>query len=255
MSIPNINREPAGTPTGGQFAAGSTSESSASLGSDLDGYERETEPGHYTGKPFMATVQPEAWVNDYAIEAGPAVEFDIAHALHSYDQDSREMLLFDVESGMAADYDYLYEHAAARGDVQEGYGPYTVRMDADRLREWMVDNPPWTQDGKTPHPTGGYVTIEDADSGHESIRSYRDADGHHHREDGPAFIKEDETGVMSRHYKHGKLHNDNGPAQVIHGISGTSKVWYVDGQEAASEVTHRQRGWDIVDGKAHKIND
>src|SRR5699024_10695166 len=133
-----INRQPAGTPTGGQFAPSSASEAEIALDPDLDTFERETEPGHYTGKPFMATVQPEAWVDDYAVEAGAEVEFDIAHALHSYDQDYRDMILFDVESGMAADHDYLYEQAASRGDVQGGYGPYTVRMDPDRLREWMA---------------------------------------------------------------------------------------------------------------------
>lgn len=251
----NISRQPAGTPTGGQFAPSSASEAGISLDPDLDTFERETEPGHYTGKPCMIAVQPEAWVDDYAVEAGAEVEFDIAHALHNYDQDAREMILFEAEGNSTPDLDYLYLEAADRGDVEKGYGPFTLRIDAARLREWMADNPTWVQDGTTPHPTGGYVTVEDANSDHESIRSYRDADGKHHRTDGPAFIKEDETGVMSRHYKHGKLHNDNGPAQVIHGISGTSKVWYVDGQEAASEVTHRQRGWDIVDGKAHKIND
>lgn len=156
---------------------------------------------------------------------------------------------------MAADHDYLYQQAAERGDVQDGYGPYTVRLDADQLREWMADNPPWTQDGTTPHPTGGYVSIEDNDSDHEQVRSYRDADGKHHRTDGPAFIKEDDTGVMEQHYRHGRLHNDDGPAQVIVSNSGTSKTWYVDGERAGTHTETNEYGWKIVDGKPVKVDE
>lgn len=250
----NISRQPAGTPTGGQFAPSSASESETSLDPDLDTFERETEPGHYTGQPCMIAVQPEAWVDDYAVEAGAEVEFDIAHALHNYDQDAREMILFEAEHNSAPDLDYLYLEAADRGDVEKGYGPFTVHVDADRLREWMADNPPWVQDGVTPHPTGGYVTVEDANSDYEMIRSYRDADGKHHRTDGPAFIKEDETGVLERHYQHGELHNENGPAQVIVSNSGTSRVWYVDGEEAGTQVVRANPGWEIVDGKARRVD-
>lgn len=230
---------------GGKFATKPAGESETDLGD----YDRATPPGHYTGKPFNASVQPQAWVNDDAMDVGPEVDFDIARALHAMDADSREMLLFDVESGMAADHDHLYFDAADRSDVERGYGPFAVRLDADTLREWLEDNPPWVQDGTTPHPTGGYVTVEDLSTDREQVWDYRDADGKRHNADGPAFVKEDDTGVMERYYKHGVLHNDNGPAQVIRGITGESRTWYVDGQEVASQVESTTPGWEIVDGK------
>jgi hypothetical protein len=221
---------------------------------DLTSCDRESAPGEYTGKPFTATVQPETWQNDYAVSAGPSETFDISGYLHNLDAVGREEFLTDAGgSGILGGYDFLYDDAAARGQATEDYGPYTISVDNPaELREWLEDNPQWVQDGRTPHPTGGYVTREVSTRNGMVTERYLDAEGWLHQEEGPAVRKQDDLGDQQRHYRHGVLHNENGPAVLERSQTSTMRKWYVNGQEVARTVETLSPGWGLENGRPVK---
>ncbi|GAA1774197.1 hypothetical protein GCM10009810_34040 [Nostocoides vanveenii] len=99
-----------------------------------------------------------------------------------------------------------------------------------------MDVTDWVEDGVTPHPTGGYVSVE--------VRSdqtvYRDADGHRHRVDGPAVVTS--TG-KTRWFRHGILHRLDGPAYAN---PGAVAKWFVDGRR------HRLDGPAVVHSQGHR---
>lgn len=125
------NRVPSGVPTGGQFAASVKDEAEVSL-TKPGGYEFET-------LPFEATIQPQAWVNDYAVDAGPAGEFDISKTLAAMDANQRLKFLREV-SGPGADLDWVYDEAVANGTANPGHGPYYVSADPDALKSWFASH-------------------------------------------------------------------------------------------------------------------
>lgn len=226
----------------GRFRPKPSPESDADLGHG----DRATPPGHWTGKPFHLTVQPQAWVNDYAVDAGPAEDFDVAPVLHTMDQEQRERFLESVETGDTDDDVYL--EAAADGRVSDGYGPFYITGDADDLQEWIQDNPAWEQDGETPHPTGGYVTVDVSD-----VRTcHLDAEGKLHREDGPSLITQDR--VVQAWYQHGRMHREDGPAYVEARPGSTKEVWAVRGDEVATRETTTSPGWTVTDGRPVKLD-
>ena len=83
-----------------------------------------------------------------------------------------------------------------------------------------MDDPAWTQDGVTPHPTGGYVRVEKW----SYAVKYLDASGLEHRLDGPAFEYADGTRTWC---VDGYTHRLEGPA--IEYADGT-REWCVDGR-------------------------
>lgn len=235
----------------GRFATKAASEP------DVDLSDRLTPPGTYTGKPLMVTIQPQAWVNDYAVDAGNPVKVDVAPYLHNADRWSRDEFVADASEGRALSvHDHLYGDAVLAGEAPEGFGPYSITVaDPDQVAEWMQDNPPWTPDGVTPHPTGGYVAVEETRHHNRYVQRFLDADGELHRDDGPASHERDDTGARLHYCRHGKPHNERGPALVEHGPNHTHQVWFVDGEEVAEEtkgaVVHD--GWQIVKGRPVRL--
>lgn len=230
----------------GKFTTKPAGEADVSLGVADEDY-RDTEPGHYTGKPFHLSVQPQFWNNDYAQDAGPAETFDIAKRLHSMDEEQRAKLIEDLDTG-SADLDDVYLEAAADGDVTDGYGPFYVSGDPDELREWCMDNAAWVEDGTTPHPTGGYASVRSS----ADVTNYFDADGRPHREDGPATETSD--GSYTEWARHGQIHREDGPAvrsvMVTPAVTWVSEAWYQNNER------HREDGPAVtqsdVDGNVEK---
>lgn len=209
--------------------------------------------GRKRAEPLMISVQPEYWDGDYAVDAGPSETFDVAPILLGLTTQERTEWLNAVRTEDGYGLEKFYEEAAARGLVTPGYGPFTVRTDMfDPETEadyWELTAPPaWTQDGITPHPIGGYVSIEERNGG---LR-YRDADGKNHRADGPAF---DGADGSFTYFTHGVVHRADGPASCMvtpseRGATDVVLGWYIDGQYVGSQHTETEPGWSIVDGVA-----
>ena len=121
---------------------------------------------------------------DYARDIR-TIEVDLAGVLARLTPEEHAELLDTLDP----EYGYQSWHAAelveelldvkGRTDLLEGHtGPWTASFDADDIRAWLRANPAWVEDGTTPHPTGGYVRVEDRQvaDGHSQIR-FLDADG------------------------------------------------------------------------------
>ncbi len=196
------------------------------------------------------TVRPEYWNGDYATEAGPSESFDVGPILVGLRPEEREEWLDVIRTEDSMGLERLYEVAAERGLVTPGFGPFSVRVDSvdaeEAADQWEANAPaPWTQDGVTPHPTGGYVTVDVDMNG----TTYRDADGKAHREDGPAF--EGPSGSF-HYYRHGVSHRADGPATCVvssHGNgSEVTQSWYVDGDYVGTQQTMLEPDWSIRNG-------
>jgi hypothetical protein len=191
---------------------------------------------------------------DWARPGAQAIAAAALGYLHNLDAVGREEFLTDAGgSGILGGYDFLYDAAAARGEATEDYGPYTISVDHPaELREWLEDNPQWVQDGRTPHPTGGYVTREVSTRNGMVTERYLDAEGWLHQEEGPALCKQDDLWDQQFHYRHGVLHNENGPAVLERSQTSTMRKWYVNGQEVARKVETLSPGWGLQNGRPVK---
>ena len=226
--------------------------------------------------PFEAVVQPQYWRGDYAMDAGHPETFDASASLRDLDEDERANLIEESRYGTLAEMgDNLYFEAVARDQVADGYGPFYVSVDEDDLKEWLIENKSWKQDGVTPHPTGGYASVEHTynEANGTMSTSYHDAQGRSHRLDGPAFESATADGPSSYMWmKEGKLHRTDGPAKYstdgreeywvegkLHRTDGPASIdpgkgreeFWVEGQYVGNSVTTTTtiEGWSIVNGR------
>lgn len=222
-------RQPAGATgsTGGQFSAKRSGEADV----DLAAPQR-----------FTASIRLQRWDDRDDLVDVDTVRLDITGYLTDLDNPGREKLL---ENGGNSDVGDLIAEWATRKGVFTHDGPFTVDFDEIDLAEWMDANPPWVQDGVTPHPTGGYVRVQHT----TSVTMYLNADGGLHRLDGPAVESADGARGW---YVDGRPHRLDGPAQDSgDSIPGRHQLqWWVDGQQVASEVREVAAGWAVVDGVA-----
>lgn len=142
----------------------------------------------------MVTVQPQYWdARDYARDAGPSVEFDIAGILQEMDEGDLQALVDGSDDG-----DNLYFEAVRRGLVEDGFGPFYV--DCQNAVEDYVDGLSDGEPSLTPeqeeeqgvavirelaaiaraeHPDAVYMTVVNANDGPGSpfyqISSVRDS--------------------------------------------------------------------------------
>lgn len=108
-----------------------------------------------------------------------------------------------------------------------------------RAGEADVDLAPaqWVQDGVTPHPSGGYVTVRQ-----DSLSvMYLGSDGRPHRLDGPAVERADGTRSW---YRDGTRHRDDGPA--IEHPDG-KKIWCLN------DRLHREDGPAVEEPDGTKV--
>ena len=171
------------------------------------------------GKPFMATVVHQTWIRDEAVDTDEETEIDITRVLYGMSQEDRDDLAdadFDLVRWRGDYGEGLYEDACAEHPAVYRAGPYYVMVDEMKLEEWLEANPAWEQDGSTPHPSGGYVTV----TAYEDGFKYTDADGELHRDDGPAVDTQDTIEWR----QHGQLHREHGPARVLRYSGTTSEV-------------------------------
>ena len=171
------------------------------------------------GKPFMATVVHQTWIRGMAVDTDEETEIDITRVLYGMSQEGRDDLAdadFDLVRWRGDYGEGLYEDAYADDPDVYAAGPYYVVVDEMKLEEWLEANPVWEQDGSTPHPSGGYVTVTACEGGFK----YTDADGELHRDDGPAV---DTQGTIEWR-QHGQLHREHGPARVLRYSGTTSEV-------------------------------
>lgn len=75
--------------------------------------------------PLLFSVQPEAWDGDYAIQAGPAVEFDYGPVVAAMDPEERREFLDSLRADRF-DHDAIYFTAVDHGLAPAGFGPFTV---------------------------------------------------------------------------------------------------------------------------------
>lgn len=222
------------------------------------------------GKPLNLLIQPEQWVNDYAVDAGPTMPFDAAPILHNMTETDRERLLDESRTGSLGELgDWLYESTP---EAPAWGGPYSVYADTEELERWFADNPPWTEDGKTPHPAGDYVSIQEITVTEEGkYVVFLDADGWEHRTDGPAKIHYlDGEPYAYEWYHHGKLHRTDGPAKTgthpsedefwvdgkRHRTDGPARFdstinrgeFWIEGQQVGHMTILMEPGWKLVDG-------
>lgn len=80
----------------------------------------------------------------------------------------------------------------------------------------------WTSGCGQPHPSGGYAVREVWGEGSKTVMSHVDADGEHHREDGPAVVRWSPVGALeyAAWFRDGKLHRGDGPAVIVAGGDG-----------------------------------
>lgn len=105
-------------------------------------------------------------------------------------------------------------------DVEYSKGDHSLLVSALTASRNGISAESWTQNGVTPHPTGGYVR---AHWSRHHIR-YWNAGGKLHRLDGPAIEYAD--GARSW-YVDDKLHRLDGPAVEL---ADGARHWYVNGK-------------------------
>lgn len=62
---------------------------------------------------------------------------------------------------------------------------------------------------------------------------YYDEKGRLHRDDGPAFVRQDGTGWVREWFQHGQLHRNDGPAKIFYDKDGniTLEAYYLNGKQ------------------------
>lgn len=108
--------------------------------------------GPATPTPSLtATVQPQAWQRDEAVDAGDPIDFEVGDIIAEETNPShRHRLMEEIRAG-GHDLDELYFEAVRRGRVPEGFGPFNVSVDTDDFDEWEA--------------VRGAVRVPDADLG------------------------------------------------------------------------------------------
>lgn len=115
----------------------------------------------------------------------------------------------------------------------------TVDAEADADHEPVA--PTWVQDGVTPHPTGGYVSVVEKTLDRPSsprlkakTRSYLNAEGRLHRLDGPAFVRTTATGHHEERYYQDRFQHRGGNRPSVLMWSPTGVVyhaeWHIDSE-------------------------
>ncbi|XKH58453.1 hypothetical protein LG293_17685 (plasmid) [Citricoccus nitrophenolicus] len=258
----NRNRQPKGVATGGQFATENKPEADTTLTSPAptQGAERElhvsvtdrlTEPGHYTGKPLLMEVAPdEISFGDFSEPNWHnAATVDIAQHL-AEDENLRDHLataMTEQDGSLHEVGDELFDASTddlAGEDYSDGYTCRLTSGEAQATLEWLDDNPAWTQDGITPHPTGGYVTVDRGRYG----EAYLNRDGELHRTDGPA---EDDT-IEGRRFQKWRIHGT--PIRPGGGPS-TQQIHLATGKVLTEHWTDDQGRLHREDGPAYQESD
>lgn len=109
---------------------------------EADGVSLDAHPS--TEDALMVRVQPQVWVNDYAVDSGPSVAFDASPVLRTMTEDDRERVLTALRDGDGSDVlDDLYLDCAERGLVEPGYGPFYVVADGteEDIDAWDAATP------------------------------------------------------------------------------------------------------------------
>lgn len=123
MSVTVQPRQPAGAPTGGQFATSTRTEADVALAAT----------GQVTHEPasprVIATVRLQEWENDQAFEVGDPLEIDVTDIVAGLTPQQRTALK-DGSDGS----DLLYEEAARRGLCPDHAGPFEVHVEASLRR-------------------------------------------------------------------------------------------------------------------------
>lgn len=128
----------------------------------------------------------------------------------------------------------------------------------------------WVQDGVTPHPTGGYLSVYTS----RDYTEYVNDKGVRHRLDGPAYTH---VGGRTEYWVEGQQHRLGGPAivdgleeawcdhGVLHRLDGPAitsangtREWYVNGVRHREDGPSIERGngsseWHLH-GKRHRVD-
>lgn len=84
---------------------------------------------------LTATVQPQEWDGDDAIDSGPEVAFEVGDILAEMGEEERSRYADEI-GRPGRDLDELYFEAVRRGRVPDGYGPFYVSVDEDDFDDW-----------------------------------------------------------------------------------------------------------------------
>lgn len=168
------------------------------------------------------------------------IQFDIAPVLSELTAEQRQRLREEIEFGTwdNSDAEALFDQTGRYDLLPSSHqGPRYVQFDADEVAAWLDANPAWVQDGVTPHPTGGYVTVERSTTEPGSgLVMYLDAEGGLHRLDGPASAWDSRQGDGSpfhqdNWYLNGLRHRSDGLPAVVDSRGG--REWWEDGAKYA----------------------
>lgn len=93
----------------------------------------------WKGQPLFMVIQPQAWVNDNAMDDGPAETFDIAPLLRTKTSQEREQIFDGIRRNAYDTLDNLYFDAAEAGLVTAGHGPFYIYPEVHTSRDHDED--------------------------------------------------------------------------------------------------------------------
>lgn len=76
----------------------------------------------------------EQWINDNATPTGDVITFDISRMVKEMTPAELDNLIGEVSKGYGQDLDYIGEKA---GVVDQHNGPFTIKIDADDLQQFV----------------------------------------------------------------------------------------------------------------------